>query len=54
MVKYENVHLYNLKLQGNSGIATILHQAWQPPYFIRGATNLREANESAESLEPQV
>ena len=23
-------------------------QAWQPPYFVRGATNLREANESAE------
>lgn len=25
-------------------------QAWQPPYFVRGAVNLREANESAESL----
>lgn len=28
--------------------AEVAQKAWQPPYFVRGAVNLREANESAE------
>eukprot|EP00434_Breviolum_minutum_P034299 symbB.v1.2.030351.t1/scaffold3411.1/size57358/8 len=29
-------------------VRAAVQQAWQPPYFVRGAVNLREANESAE------
>ncbi|CAE7571904.1 unnamed protein product [Symbiodinium sp. CCMP2592] len=29
-------------------VRAAVQRAWQPPYFLRGATNLREANESAE------
>ncbi|CAE7282402.1 yjiC [Symbiodinium natans] len=29
-------------------VRAAVQRAWQPPYFVRGATNLREANESAE------
>lgn len=30
------------------GVRAAVQKAWQPPYFVRGAVNLREANESAE------
>ncbi|CAK9096134.1 unnamed protein product [Durusdinium trenchii] len=29
-------------------VRAAVQEAWQPPYFVRGAVNLREANESAE------
>lgn len=29
-------------------VRAAVQKAWQPPYFVRGAVNLREANESAE------